>query len=167
MHGRGIHTDSRLQVQRVVGALGLPRHLTVGEYHILGVLNVWNAAARSQLGGRNTRVRVTGEQLALGAVGVVEEMLAELWLRCGELAQLRCGGFLRCARYIQMEIAVLAEGGCLVLLMLVLLWLVQLMHMDADTTVLVIGEVGKTLLHCVQIARADSALQDLAPVLLR
>lgn len=54
------------------------------------------------------------------------------------------------------------------LLMLVLLWLVQLMHVDADAgAVLVIGEVGEALLHGVQIARADSAFQDLAPVLLR
>lgn len=172
MNGRGIQRGPCLLVQRVVGALGLPGHLAVGEYHILGVLNVWNTAAGCQLGGRGASVHVAGDQLALGAVDVVEEMLAKLRLRGGELAQLRCGGVLRCAGHIQVKIAVLAEGGCLMLLLvLVLLWLVQLMHMntnaDAAVLVLVIGEVRKTLLYCVQIARADCALQNLAPVLLR
>lgn len=102
MNGRGTQTDLRLLVQRVVGALGLPCHLAVGEYHILGVLNVWDTATRSQLRGRNAAVWIAGEQLALGAVGVVEEMLAELGLRRGELAELRCASFLRCTGDIQM-----------------------------------------------------------------
>lgn len=83
---RGVQAGPRLLVQRVVGALGLPCHLAVGEYHILGVLNVWNTAAGCQLGGRGASVYVAGDQLALGAVDVMEEMLAKLRLRCGELA---------------------------------------------------------------------------------
>lgn len=53
------------------------------------------------------------------------------------------------------------------MLVLVLLWLMQLMHMYTDAAVLVIGEVGEALLHRMQITRADGALQNLAPVLFR
>lgn len=166
VNGRGVQAGPSLLMQRVVGTLGLPCHLAVSEYHILGVLNVWNTAAGCQLGGRGASVYVAGDQLALGAVDVMEEMLAKLRLRCGELAQLGRGGVLSCAGHIQVEIAVLAEGGCLVLV-LVLLWLVQLMHMYTDAAMLVIGEVGEALLHRMQITRADGALQNLAPVLLR
>lgn len=86
VNGRGVQPSPSLLVQRVVGALGLPCHLAVGEYHILGVLNVWNTAAGCQLGGRGASVYVAGDQLALGAVNVMEEMLAKLRFRCGEFA---------------------------------------------------------------------------------
>lgn len=50
-----------------------------------------------------------------------------------------------------------------------LLRLMHLMHMsmNAHAGVLMIGEVRETLLHGMQVARADGALQDLAPILLR
>ena len=72
--GRG--PELGLLVQWVVGALGLPGHLTVGQYDVLCVLDVRNAPTRSQLGGHSGDggrcIWGSAKQLALGAVGVME-----------------------------------------------------------------------------------------------
>jgi len=57
------------------------------------------------------------------------------------------------------------ERGGLMLLRLV--HLMHLMSMDTNATMLMIGKVWKTLLHRMQISRADGTLQDLAPTLLK
>jgi len=55
------------------------------------------------------------------------------------------------------------RGG---LMLLRLMHLMHLMSMDTNATMLMIGKVWKTLLHRMQISRADGTLQDLAPILL-
>lgn len=148
-----------LLVEGVVGALGLARQLlAVGQDHVLCVLNIRNAPPAGQLGGR---VQVEGPSvrgrhcgcLALGAVDVVEEMLAQLRLRVGELTQLRCSGGLG---EIQVQITGFAEGGCLLLgLVVVLLRLMQLVDVVGVGG---IRQVGQVLLHGVQIPGTNSPL---------
>lgn len=146
----------------VVRALGLAgQQLGLGQDHVLCVLNVRNAAPAGQLDGRVVATAAVYDsssagRLALGTVDVVEEILAELGLRVGKLSQL--GG---CGRLgeIQLQVAGLAEGGGL---LVVLLRLVELVHQ-----VVGVGQVGQVLLHGAQVARAHGPLQDLAPVLLR
>lgn len=153
----GMETRLGLLVQRMVRALGLPgQQLVLGQDHVLGVLDVRNAATAGQLAG-GLPIPVGG--LALGAVHVVKEVLAQLRLRVGELAQLGSRGCLAEVQ-VQLQIAGLAEGGGL--LLVVLLRLVDLVDQ-----VVGVGQVGRqVLLHGIQVARADGSLQDLAPVLL-
>lgn len=148
-----------LLVEGVVGALGLARQLlAVGQDHVLCVLNIRNAPPAGQLAGG---VQVEGAPirgrhggcLALGAVDVVEEMLAQLWLRVGELAQLGCSGGLG---EIQVQITGLAKGGGLLLgLVVVLLRLVQLVDVVGVGGV---RQVWQILLHGAKIPGADGPL---------
>jgi len=150
-----------LLVQRMVRALGLPgQQLVLGQDHVLGVLDVRNAAPAGELAGGFPAIQSsTIGGLALGAVDiVVEEVLAQFGLRVGELAQFGGGGRLAEIQ-IQLEIAGLAEGGGLLMMLLRLVELVD--------QVVGVGQVGRqVLLHGTQVARADGSLQDLAPVLL-